>query len=140
MSADSATTTPQRKGLLRRGVPRQRMSKAARREAIEGYLFLLPNFLGFIIFMAIPLLLSLYYSFTDYNLFNDPNWVGAANYQKAVGFALQPENYQKAVEKGKPFLDAVGQMIKTNDPLFWTSLSNTIVYALGVLLLSVPTT
>ncbi len=139
MTANRATTTSQRKGLFRRGAPRQRMSKAARREALEGYLLLLPNFLGFVIFFAIPLLMSLYYSFTDYNLFNDPNWVGTANYQKALGFTLQPENYQKAVEQGKPFLDSVGQAIKTNDPLFWTSLSNTIVYALGVLLLSVPT-
>ncbi len=140
MTANSATTTPQRKGLFRRNAqPRQRMSKAARREAIEGYLFLLPNLLGFIIFMAIPLLLSLYYSFTDYDLFNDPTWVGTANYQKAVGFTLQPEKYQAAVEEGLSFLDAVGKMIKTNDPLFWTSLGNTIVYAVGVLLLSVPT-
>jgi multiple sugar transport system permease protein len=140
MTANSATTTPPRKGLFRRNMaPRQRMSKAARREAIEGYLFLLPNFLGFIVFMAIPLLLSLYYSFTNYDLFNDPTWVGTANYQKALGFTLQPEKYQAAIEQGKSVFDSIGQMIKTNDPLFWTSLGNTIVFALGVLLLSVPT-
>jgi hypothetical protein len=33
------------------------MSKARSREAFEGYLFLLPNFLGFLIFMAVPLAL-----------------------------------------------------------------------------------
>src|SRR5512143_2088512 len=122
MTADSATTTPQRKGLLRRGVPRQRMSKAARREAIEGYLFLLPNFLGFVVFFAIPLLLSLFYSFTDYDLFNEPNFVGIKHYSTAVGFSIQPEAYQSALKEGKTFFDAVGSLIKTNDPLFWTSL------------------
>jgi ABC-type sugar transport system permease subunit len=125
--------------LFRRRTPRPPMSKAARLEAIEGYLFLLPNFLGFVVFFAIPLLMSLYYSFTDYDLFNDPNFVGIKNYTQAVGFSIQPEAYQASVQNGKNFIDAVGSMIKTNDPLFWTSLGNTIVYALGVLVLSVPT-
>jgi len=137
MSVQTATSSRFR--LFKRRTPRQPMTKAARREAIEGYLFLLPNFLGFVIFFAIPLLMSLYYSFTDYDLFNEPNFVGIKNYQQAVGFSIQPEAYQTAVQNNKSFIDAVGSMIKTNDPIFWTSLGNTIVYALGVLILTVPT-
>jgi multiple sugar transport system permease protein len=113
------------------------MSKARIREAIEGYLFLLPNFLGFLIFFAVPLAISFYYSFTDYNLFTTPNLVGFSNYAKALGFTLDPAGYQSAVEAGKNWVAAVGAYIHPNDPTFWTALQNTIVYAFGVLALSI---
>lgn len=116
-----------------------RMSTARRREAIEGYLFLLPNFLGFVIFFLIPLALSFYYSLTDFNLFQDPNFVGLANYQKALGFTLEPQMFQETLDKGKGFFAALASIFDTNDPLFWTALGNTFVYALGVLIISVPT-
>lgn len=117
---------------------KSRMSVARRREAIEGYLFLLPNFLGFVIFFLIPLALSFYYSFTDFNLFKDPNLVGLANYEKALGFTLRPELYQETLDKGKGLVAAVQSIFDTNDPLFWTALGNTFVYAFGVLVISVP--
>ncbi|NTV35951.1 MAG: sugar ABC transporter permease, partial [Anaerolineaceae bacterium] len=113
------------------------MSKIRVKEAIEGYLFLLPNFLGFFIFMAIPLAISFYYSFTDYNLFTAPNWVGLSNYGKALGFTLDTTAYQTALDAGKTWFTAVGNVIKPNDATFWVALGNTIVYALGVLALSV---
>ena len=46
-----------------------KMSRAAKREAMEGYIYLLPNFIGFFIFTAIPVFLGLLISFTDYNGF-----------------------------------------------------------------------
>lgn len=113
------------------------MSKARIREAIEGYLFLLPNFLGFLIFFAFPLAISFYYSFTDYNLFTDPKFVGLSNYSKALGFTLDGSAYQAALAQGRSWMEAVGAYIKTNDPTFWTALQNTVVYALGVLALSI---
>lgn len=60
------------------------MSRAARREAISGYLYLLPNFIGFFIFTAIPIILGLLISFTDYNGFKW-NFVGLHNYIKMFG-------------------------------------------------------
>src|SRR5512133_355624 len=113
------------------------MSKRRVLEAIEGYLFLLPNFLGFLIFFAFPLAISFYYSFTDYNLFTDPKWVGLANYVKALSFGLDPNAYQAALSAGKSWTDAVGAFFSPSDPTFWTALRNTIVYALGVLALSI---
>jgi multiple sugar transport system permease protein len=113
------------------------MSSNRRRESIEGYLFLLPNLLGFLIFFAIPLILSFYYSFTDYNLFNAPKLVWLDNYAKAVGFSVKPEAYQAALSEGKTFLQAVGNMFVPNDDLFWTALGNTFKYAIGVLVLSI---
>lgn len=107
------------------------------REAIEGYLFLLPNLLGFLIFFAVPLALSFYYSFTDYNLFTAPKWVGLANYGKALGFTLDPAGYQGALADGKTFVQALGYWIIPNDATFWVALRNTIVYAIGVLVFSI---
>lgn len=113
------------------------MSANGRREAIEGYLFLLPNFLGFLVFFAIPLLLSFYYSFTDYNLFNNPSLIGLKNYAQALGFKTNPQAYQTAVEQGVAWTTAVQKYIAPNDPLFWTALHNTVLYAVGVLLFSI---
>ncbi len=58
-----------------------RMSKALRREAAVGYLYLLPNFIGFLVFTAIPIIAGLVISFTDYNGFTGA-FVGLDNYAK----------------------------------------------------------
>lgn len=46
----------------------------------EGYLFLLPSFLGFAIFVALPVLASFVLSFMDWNLLRPPEFVGLSNY------------------------------------------------------------
>jgi multiple sugar transport system permease protein len=45
-----------------------------------GYLFLTPWLIGFFGLTLGPALVSLYLSFTDFDLLRSPNWVGAANY------------------------------------------------------------
>ncbi|UJF34997.1 carbohydrate ABC transporter permease [Paenibacillus hexagrammi] len=49
---------------------------------VVGYIFILPFIVGFLIFTVYPILSSLYFSFTDYDLLSTPRWVGFANYQK----------------------------------------------------------
>ena len=49
------------------------------------YLFLLPNFSIFIIFVVIPALYGLYYSFTKYDGLNAPEFIGFANYIEIFG-------------------------------------------------------
>lgn len=49
---------------------------------IVGYVFTSPFILGFLIFTLYPILSSLYYSFTDYNLFDKPNFIGFDNFEK----------------------------------------------------------
>ncbi len=44
------------------------------------YLFLLPNFSIFVVFVVIPALYGLYYSFTKYDGLNPPEFVGFENY------------------------------------------------------------
>jgi len=50
------------------------------RESVAGYLFLAPWLIGFFGLTLGPALISLYLSFTDYDLLSNPRWVGAANY------------------------------------------------------------
>lgn len=81
---------------------KRRVSRARRREAIEGYLYLLPWLIGFIVFTGGPMIVSLYLSFTEYRITSPPTWIGLQNYKMA-------------------FFD---------DPLFWSSLGRTFYFAL----------
>lgn len=126
-----AATTPAKKQKARG------MGQRQRREALDGFLFLLPNLLGFLIFFAGPLLLSIYYAFTNWDLLTPPQWVGLQNFIDALGFKIQPEAYQVALAEGQSFFAAIGQLFQPNDPLFWTSLGNTLVYALGVIVFAI---
>lgn len=61
------------------GPPGPRLGRR-RRLAIAGCGFSLPWIIGFLVFMAGPIVVSLYYSFTEFNLFQSPKWVGLNNY------------------------------------------------------------
>ena len=52
----------------------------ARRETLAGYGFLIPWMIGFLGLTLIPMAYSLYLSFTKYNIFQPPKWIGLANY------------------------------------------------------------
>jgi multiple sugar transport system permease protein len=69
---------------------------------LVGFLFASPWIIGFIIFTAGPFFVSLYLSFTDWDVFSGANWVGISNYHKMF----------------------------TDDRLFRISLWNTIYYVL----------
>lgn len=45
-----------------------------------GYVFALPFIIGFLGFTLIPILVSFYFSFTNYNLTSAPKWIGFSNY------------------------------------------------------------
>src|SRR5882672_10323209 len=71
------------------------------REAIEGLLYVSPWILGFLIFTAGPMVVSLFLSLTHYNIVSPPTFAGLDNYT---------------------------QLLK--DPLFWKSLGNTFYYTI----------
>lgn len=50
------------------------------RQVLTGLAWISPWLVGFGAFMATPIILSLYYSLTDYPLLEPPVWVGAENY------------------------------------------------------------
>ena len=63
---------------------RKRHWSMAQREAVEGYLFISPWIVGFILFTLGPMLASLYYSFTEYNIVSTSRWAGLANYTEIL--------------------------------------------------------
>ncbi|MDA5110744.1 carbohydrate ABC transporter permease [Brevibacillus thermoruber] len=65
-----------------------------------GLLMVSPYIVHFVVFVAVTFLASLYFSFSDYDILNPPQWVGLANYEKLV-----------------------------HDPVFWKALWNTVYFA-----------
>lgn len=55
-----------------------------RREALDGYLFIAPWLIGFVVFVAGPMIGALTLSFMSWDLFSNPEWVGLANYRQLV--------------------------------------------------------
>ncbi|AXK35256.1 sugar ABC transporter permease [Streptomyces armeniacus] len=76
----------------RRPVRRERQGPA--------YIFLSPWILGVVLLTLAPMAVSLYLSFTDYNLFDPPKWVGLRNYAEMF----------------------------TEDPRYWRSVGTTLLY------------
>lgn len=52
------------------------------RDNKAGYLFLAPWLVGLVVITIGPMLASLYLSFTDYDFFQAPNFIGLENYQR----------------------------------------------------------
>jgi len=79
------------------------MTRERRRNLFKGLAFISPWIVGFLVFTAIPIGLSFYYSFCDYSLTRPsrgPLWIGSDNYNQMI-----------------------------HDPIFWKSLGNTMYYA-----------
>jgi len=53
-------------------------------EIISGVLFALPAILGLLIFTVGPIIASLYFSFTYYDILSPPRWVGFGNYKEIL--------------------------------------------------------
>lgn len=100
--------------MVQRGVVVSRRSRLAvivggktpqgARRALWGYLFIAPWLAGLLVFIGGPILVSLYLSFTTYDILSPPRWVGLANYQRAF----------------------------FEDPLFWPTMGRTFYYAVVV--------
>lgn len=78
---------------------RRRMSPLRKKEAIYGYIAIMPWLIGFLVFTAGPMIFSGYLVFTEWELLTPPVWVGLDN----VRFLLK-------------------------DPMFRTALWNTFIY------------
>jgi ABC-type sugar transport system permease subunit len=116
-------------------------AKTSHEQMLNGWLFLSPNLLGFLIFFAGPLLLSLYFSFTNSDAFNPPQWVGLDNYAKILNVTIKPlaspTQLAKEVldiktydEVGRFLFGQGGIVFGAEDKIFWLALKNTLVYAL----------
>lgn len=61
-----------------------RFAKFMDSDNVVGHIFAAPFILGFLIFTFYPILSSLYYSFTNYDLMSPATWVGFDNYHKIL--------------------------------------------------------
>ncbi|TSB45763.1 carbohydrate ABC transporter permease [Alkalicoccobacillus porphyridii] len=77
-------------------------------ENLTGWLFASPWVIGLLLFFAYPLLSSVYYSFTDYSIFQAGEFIGLANYRELM-----------------------------TDELFWISIWNTVYFAVFFVPLSI---
>ena len=56
--------------------------QSSMKQNLWGYLFIGPFIIGFLAFTVIPIVASFYFSFTSYNLFTAPEWIGLDNFKK----------------------------------------------------------
>lgn len=70
------------RGVVGSGVVRPKRSSMALREMIDGYLFIAPWVIGFLLFVAGPMIASLVLSLMSWDLFSAPRWIGLGNYQQ----------------------------------------------------------
>ncbi|MFE0800341.1 carbohydrate ABC transporter permease [Streptomyces sp. NPDC058812] len=96
------TTTDVPAATTRRARSAETAPRRRRRGRREGaaWVFLSPWVLGAIVLTLLPMAVSLYLSFTDYNLFDPPRWVGLRNYTQMF----------------------------TEDPRYWRSVRTTLLY------------
>jgi ABC-type sugar transport system permease subunit len=117
-------------------------------EAINGFLFLSPNFLGFLFFFAGPLLLSLYVSFTNWDAFGTRDWIGLANYARIFNLTLQPLTSADQLARTAIDVKIYDELARVNlfgnhfiigaqDKVFWLAMRNTLLYVLFTVPLSV---
>lgn len=61
---------------------RRKISPRRRKQAWIGAAYIAPSFVLMSIFNVFPIFLSIYYSFTKYNMASPPVWIGLENYAK----------------------------------------------------------
>jgi multiple sugar transport system permease protein len=62
-------------------------------EGMAGLVFVSPFLIGFFVFTVAPMLMSLYFSFTRYDVINPPVWAGLENYRRM----LDDERFSKTL-------------------------------------------
>ncbi len=55
------------------------------RRDLTGYLFILPNLLGFLVFTSLPVVASLLLAFTHWDIISEPEFAGLDNFRKLAG-------------------------------------------------------
>ncbi|GHO70818.1 sugar ABC transporter permease [Ktedonobacter sp. SOSP1-52] len=77
VTQQQAKNAPQKQGGRQSALHRRRWNG---REALAGYLFILPSIIGFMVFVLYPLVTSVYYSLTKWDGVTTPVFVGLKNY------------------------------------------------------------
>ncbi|MHB9756563.1 carbohydrate ABC transporter permease [Streptomyces sp. BYX5S] len=96
----SAVTTRAPAPASRPAEPPPDRRRRPREQQWPAYVFLSPWMIGAVVLTLVPMAVSLYLSFTDYNLFDPPKWIGLRNYVDML----------------------------TDDPRYWRSVGTTMLY------------
>src|SRR2546422_44754 len=64
-----------------------------RKQAVAGYLFVLPAMMVFFVFTLLPVTYAFYLSFTNYDIFTKQDWIGTVNYEDV----FQDELFRQAL-------------------------------------------
>ena len=76
-------------------------------EALWGYFCVAPLSIGLLLFLFAPLFFSLYISLTEYDLFNDPVFIGFGNFAKI--FSEQGQQFWDSI--GNAFVMCIGTLV-----------------------------
>ena len=76
---------------------RKKMSPRTRRQALIGAAYIAPSFILMLIFNVVPIFLSVYFSFTQYNVATSPVWIGLENYQKLFNNSVLRQSLENTV-------------------------------------------
>ncbi|MEW6047785.1 MAG: sugar ABC transporter permease [Bacillota bacterium] len=114
------------------------MTRQQRANLVKGLLFISPWAIGFAAFTAYPIAASLYYSLTDYNIFEAPYWVGSQNYRDLASdkvFWISLGNTLYMILLGVPatLLAGLGLAFLLNLPIRGISLYRTLFYLPSIL-------
>jgi multiple sugar transport system permease protein len=118
---------------------RVQLRLGARHEAAAGRTLVLPWVIGFLVFNVFTIGASLYLSFTEYNLFRAPEWVGFENYEELFSLSAGPleSASQRSSDVLAPRHDEIlrvqigdgGFVVGAREDGFWRSMRLTVVYA-----------
>jgi multiple sugar transport system permease protein len=122
------------------GVYKLQIRLGVKHEAATGRALIMPWLIGFLVFNVFTIGASLYLSFTDYNLFSAPEWVGLENYQELFDVEIAPLEAasQRSSDALSSRYDEVvrvevgdgGFVFGAREEAFWRSMRLTIIYAL----------
>jgi ABC-type sugar transport system permease subunit len=126
----------QLRALLSPSVSSKLNATQSEEERLTGWLFVSPSIIGFLAFLAGPLVYSFVMSFFKWDGINTPTFIGLKNYADTLGleFAASRESLSTGYFQ---IAEVFGTSIGAIDPLFWKAITNIMVFLLTAVPLSV---
>jgi ABC-type sugar transport system permease subunit len=124
------------RALLGESMSRHASANQSEEEKLSGWLFVAPSLLGFMAFLAGPLLYSLVMSFFDWNGSSQMRFVGFENYFGTLGLQVVSNGDAFSIGFTK-IADIFGLTIGALDPLFWRSMYNIAIFLVTAVPLAV---
>ncbi len=117
---------------------RTQLSNLRRQEMIDGYLFIAPWLIGFVLWVAGPMIASIILAFMEWDLFSPPKWVGIQNFEqlfttRLVGISLWNTAYYTFISVPLSLMVALGSAMLLTMQIRFQSLFRTFFYLPSVM-------